>query len=253
MKLCPICNTKPDIFFEHKIEKTHFREFFKCSKCDFIWVPFEYHISSDLEQKRYEKHKWAEVLIEDFKNQTLSNYDNNLNSIIKEHIIPFIITNLTNHNNSPINHLDYGCGKFPNLSTLLKWNIQNLINSQIDTNQIKFKSFNYDKFYNNSLDLIDNNNFNKYHIITATEVIEHFTQPNENFELLCNLLSNDGILVITTELTTSEIINNFSTWWYKNDITHVSFYSLKTIEYLSHKLKLNLIFSSSNLIILKKK
>lgn len=257
MKECPFCNTNSDVFFEHKIEKTHFREFYKCSNCNFIWVPEEFIINSDLEQKRYEKHQWTEVKYENYKNNTLSNYDSNLNKIIEKHITPYILNIIKTENvhtikHFPINHLDYGSGKYPNLSKLMEWNLNDCNSNQIEKQIIIFKSYNYDKYYQNVEELISQNNYNHYKVITATEVIEHFTNPLENFTLLYNLLASGGILLITTELTTESIISNFSKWWYKNDITHICFYSIKTLEYLAFKLHLKLLFANTNLIIFQK-
>ena len=62
-----------------------------------------------------------------------------------------------------------------------------------------------------------------YDFITCTEAIEHFHTPGTELELLDNLLRPGGWLCIMTK----RVINHqrFISWHYKNDQTHVSFFS----------------------------
>jgi 2-polyprenyl-3-methyl-5-hydroxy-6-metoxy-1,4-benzoquinol methylase len=67
-------------------------------------------------------------------------------------------------------------------------------------------------------------------------VIEHVSRPNEVWSLLSDLLLPGGLLaVMTKRVATSE---RFKNWHYKNDRTHICFYSEATFEWLSSQLEL---------------
>ncbi len=69
-----------------------------------------------------------------------------------------------------------------------------------------------------------------YDYIVACEVIEHFHNPYKEFVLLKNLLKPNGKLFCMTSIYNQDI--NFSTWYYKNDPTHVFIYQQETIFYI---------------------
>ena len=72
----------------------------------------------------------------------------------------------------------------------------------------------------------------KYDYIICCEVIEHFHNPDKEFSLLSDLLERGGSLLIKTNVLTEE--TNFGSWWYKNDITHVFFYTSETLKHISN-------------------
>lgn len=90
----------------------------------------------------------------------------------------------------------------------------------------------------------------QYAVITSTEVIEHFQNPRDSFQILNSLLEADGVLGIMTEVYRSEI--DFRSWWYAMDPTHVVFYQEKTIQWLAHFLKAKILFFEKSVIILKR-
>jgi 2-polyprenyl-3-methyl-5-hydroxy-6-metoxy-1,4-benzoquinol methylase len=80
----------------------------------------------------------------------------------------------------------------------------------------------YDSFYYpDSRVLADN-----YDFVSATEVVEHLHQPGPELERLWGLLRGGGVLAVMTKLVLDE--SAFSRWHYKNDPTHVVFFSQQT-------------------------
>ena len=73
----------------------------------------------------------------------------------------------------------------------------------------------------------------QYDFITATEVIEHLSQPAKELDRLWSLLKPGGWLGLMTKRVTS--LEAFARWHYKNDPTHICFYSLETFAWLGRQ------------------
>lgn len=89
----------------------------------------------------------------------------------------------------------------------------------------------------------------KYDFVTCCEVVEHFKNPFEEFSLLKNLLKPNGSLYIMTELYIEG--TDFNKWYYKNDPTHVFFYSERTFEWIKTTFNFSSLTINKRLIILK--
>jgi len=61
-------------------------------------------------------------------------------------------------------------------------------------------------------------------------VIEHFHHPFNEFQLLKGLLNPNGKLYCMTDIFSET--KDFATWYYKNDPTHVIFYTEKTLQWI---------------------
>ncbi len=66
-------------------------------------------------------------------------------------------------------------------------------------------------------------------LVTCLEVAEHFESPAEGFAGLCRACRPGGAVAVGT-LTVPEREKDFERWWYKEDRTHVSFYSGKALD-----------------------
>jgi hypothetical protein len=64
------------------------------------------------------------------------------------------------------------------------------------------------------------------------------------------ILQKGGILAIMTEIVSPQL--DFTNWYYKNDPSHVCFYSEKTFIYLANLLGLEIVTLSERVIILRK-
>ena len=67
---------------------------------------------------------------------------------------------------------------------------------------------------------------------------------------LMNILKSNGILAIMTQILTSQV--NFSQWYYKNDPSHIGFFSVKALNYLSKKWQAELYVISERVVMFKK-
>jgi cyclopropane fatty-acyl-phospholipid synthase-like methyltransferase len=90
--------------------------------------------------------------------------------------------------------------------------------------------------------------YQKFDFITATEVVEHLHHPLQTFEKLRDALKPNGKLFLMTELLQTE--TSFANWYYKNDPTHVTFYSVKTIQWLADYLGFSEIITQKRLVVL---
>lgn len=175
------------------------KEYYECSNCGSIQMHPDSYISLVKEKHRYELH-----------NNDV--FDLGYQNFVKP-IIDYVLTN----NKETDKGLDFGAGNGPVIAMILE-----------------HKNFDvkiYDPFFHNNKDLLKT----KYDYIIICEVIEHFHKPKQEFELLYNLLNPNGELIIMTD----PLLDNtdFSKWYYKNDETHVFFYSLKTFEYIFKEFK----------------
>ena len=66
-----------------------------------------------------------------------------------------------------------------------------------------------------------------------TEVIEHVVMPHKLLILLSSLMKSDSTLAVMTKRVTSQ--QNFKNWHYKNDPTHICFYSMETFAWIANK------------------
>ena len=70
----------------------------------------------------------------------------------------------------------------------------------------------------------------RYDYIACCEVMEHFHTPDLEFGRLNGLLNEGGRLYCMTHIYEDEM--EFSSWYYKNDPTHVFIYRRQTIGYI---------------------
>jgi cyclopropane fatty-acyl-phospholipid synthase-like methyltransferase len=90
----------------------------------------------------------------------------------------------------------------------------------------------YDSFYETDKSVLSK----KFDFIVSTEVVEHLSKPLEAFEKLFSMLKDNGVLAVMTQLYDDSI--DFKTWYYKNDCTHICFFSMKTFDWLAKHLGL---------------
>lgn len=81
--------------------------------------------------------------------------------------------------------------------------------------------------------------------ITCIEVVEHFFDPILNFILISSYLKEGGFLAVSTHLLPSDK-TAFDSWWYRQDSTHVSFYTEKSLQLLAERSGLILLGYSGN-------
>lgn len=85
----------------------------------------------------------------------------------------------------------------------------------------------YDRFYADDPTVFDS----QYDFITTSETIEHLQQPRQEFDLLWRCLKPGGLLGVMTQFVGDPA--DFNNWHYKNDLTHVCFYSESTFRWVA--------------------
>jgi len=71
-------------------------------------------------------------------------------------------------------------------------------------------------------------------LVTCLEVSEHFETPRQDLARLADALAVGGIAAIATHLLgsdgdTADLVVFFRSWWYRQDPTHVSFYTERAL------------------------
>lgn len=179
-------------------DKDNHRTYHQCINCTGIFVSSEYLPSGDAEMQRYETH------------------NNNVNDPGYQNFVMPIVNHISNHFLSADTvGLDYGAGPGPVAAKLLS--------------DKGFRIRLYDPFFIDQEEVLKQT----YDFIICSEVMEHFHRPDQEFDLLSNCLKQGGRLVCMTALYDASI--DFSTWHYKNDITHVFFYQRETLEYIKDR------------------
>lgn len=80
-----------------------------------------------------------------------------------------------------------------------------------------------------------------YDFIVSTEVIEHVKDPKAILKLFHEHLKPGGIAAIMTLFHEDED-EKFLKWWYRRDVTHISFFVPMTFEVLAEEVGFDLVF-----------
>lgn len=171
------------------------RIYIRCNICQLVFVPERFFISAEVEKARYDRHD---------------------NSPEAEGYIKFLhrlLDPLLETLDKNLYGLDFGSGPVPVFASLLEKE-----GHTVET---------YDIFYDNRPELLKN----KYNFITVCEVIEHLHRPMDELSTLFKALKPDGLLAIMTQPPVPA--ERFSGWRYKNDPTHVLFFSDETFEWIA--------------------
>ncbi|MCF7927077.1 MAG: class I SAM-dependent methyltransferase, partial [Candidatus Izimaplasma sp.] len=188
-----------------------------CETCEFIAKKSTHYVSKEAEKKQYDRHDNT------FES---TGYVKMFEDLIRDFVVP--LKNIETV-------LEFGSGPGPVLYELLK-------RQGFDVNK-------FDPFYNPD----ETYKQKSYDLITSTEVAEHFHNPMSEFRHIVSLLNPGGYLLLMTKFHKNDI-THFLNWWYRRDVTHVSFYSVKTFEVIAQKLNLEIVkHNSKNIILLRKK
>ena len=203
---CTLCET----LLENKTDEFYFI----CNTCGGYVKDQKFYLDSYREKNIYEKHK------NDVNDIRYQNFTSPITNFILENFTPTCLG------------LDYGCGKGPVISKILK--------------DKGYEIELYDPyFYPN-----ENYTYYKYDYIFSCEVFEHFYNPKKEIERLLTLLQPKGSLLIMTHLYNFE--SDFKDWYYRKDPTHVFIYTLKTIQFISKKYNLKSKIKNNRMIVFEK-
>ncbi len=190
------------------------RVYRQCSRCELVFVEPKYRLNSSDEKACYDHHQ------NDPNDQGYRRFLSRMSTPLLERIEP------------ASNGLDFGCGPGPALAKML----------EEQGHSISL----YDLYYFPDPKPLDK----QYDFVTATEVIEHLYQPDIIWAQWLTLVKPGGWLGVMTKMVID--VDAFATWHYKNDATHVCFFSRKTFEYLANRDGLELDFVGNDVILLRK-
>jgi 2-polyprenyl-3-methyl-5-hydroxy-6-metoxy-1,4-benzoquinol methylase len=128
--------------------------------------------------------------------------------------------------------LDFGCGPGPTLSLMFE--------------ELGYPMKTYDHFYSSDAGALQQT----YDFITATETVEHLHHPNSELEKLWSILKPGGYLGIMTRLVKNR--GAFKDWYYKNDPTHVCFFSTATFDWLAASWRAKIEFAGNDVVLFEK-
>jgi len=213
--MCPLCKKK----HSSKYSNDRNREYLRCNHCKLIYVPAEFHLTAGEEKTQYDFH-------------TNNPADQRYRTFLSRLFLP-----LSNRLTPGSRGLDFGCGPGPTLSVMFE--------------EAGFKMSVYDLFYAKDKSVFES----FYDFISATEVFEHLHDPAYEINRLLSRIKLGGFLGVMTKLVENPLITNseqFNNWHYKNDLTHICFYSQETFLWIAKKYQLELEFLAPDVIIMQK-
>jgi cyclopropane fatty-acyl-phospholipid synthase-like methyltransferase len=178
-------------------DKKSNKKYFHCKQCDIRFLDPQMHLQMDAEFDRYRAHENS-IAHEGYRKFVAPLYE-----LIKSKLLP------------KSSALDFGCGNASTLAHLL----------QQDGHAISL----YDPFFYPDTEVLEQ----QYDLVYAVEVIEHFFEPSQEFAHLKELLKPGAALAVMTFFYSSDI--DFESWVYRNDPTHVCFYSEQTMQWIKRR------------------
>jgi hypothetical protein len=190
------------------------RAYFHCPRCDLVFADPSSHLDAEAEKAEYDRHE---------NDPSDSRYRRFLGRLAKP---------LLGRLSPGMRGLDYGCGPGPTLSLMLE-----------EAGMIMAV---HDPFFRPNPEALGL----QHDFVTCTEVVEHFTNPARDWERLSALLRTGSWLGIMTKLVIGR--ERFVTWHYKDDPTHVAFYSPSTFAWLGTHFGLTVERVDRDVILLQK-
>ena len=178
------------------------RDYMRCPECLLVFVPESMHLTAEQEKAEYDKHQNA---LDD------KGYLNFLSRTYQP-----LLQRLPANSSG----LDFGCGPAPALAEQLRQHGHSMAL--------------YDHYYFPDDDVLSK----KYDFITCTEVIEHLGKPDLVLSQLKQLLKPEGLIAIMTKRVIDQA--RFQNWHYKNDPTHICFYSEQTFDWIARYWQMSL-------------
>lgn len=200
------------------------RTYFRCGFCDGIFLDPQYRLEPENEKNRYKLH-----------NNSLENAGYRL---YLEKFLDSICSFPAIHGagfNDRWKIFDYGSGPEPSFIRLLR--------------ERGFDARGRDPFFAPETPCFEGG----ADLVTCLEVAEHFAAPVSDFVLMAECVRSGGFLAVGTHLLSSlsvagsvqvqgsgessadKVSAEFASWWYRQDPTHISFYSEKALRIAAGK------------------
>ena len=211
---CPLCDTPT----EYSIS-TKKRSFYACSSCGLLWADPSGYLDRESEKARYNLHE---------NSRENEGYVRFIEAILETGLKHWqVLNNMDGYTDGGLDSrpliLDWGSGPEPLASELLR--------------ERGFRIHSYDPLFGPSLTSEDQ----LFDIIFCIEVAEHFKHPLDDFDAMARRLKVGGLLLVHTHTIPADVFTPtgealrdfFIPWWYKEDPTHVAFYSEPSLQVLA--------------------
>jgi SAM-dependent methyltransferase len=206
--VCPLCKERRSALYHENA----LRSFWRCECCGLVFVPPEYLLTAEEEQRRYVLH---ENCLED------EGYCQFLTKLLDPMVVRLA---------EGAAGLDYGCGPGPVLAELFR--------------RKGFACEVYDPFFYDDRSVLARS----YDFVSCSEVIEHCYDPRQVLRTLLSLVRPGGLVGIMTQWVISQ--ERFRRWRYIDDETHVCFFSPETWQWVAADLRVQSIEFLGNSITL---
>ncbi|WP_339075264.1 class I SAM-dependent methyltransferase [Teredinibacter turnerae] len=184
------------------------RHYKRCFNCWLVFVPDQFHLNHTDEQAEYDKHE---------NDPQDAGYVNFLSRLV----VP-----LQARLQEGARGLDFGCGPGPAVASMMRANGYNVKN--------------YDPIYANKPIFLSE----QFDFVIATEVIEHFRNPAVSLAQVWQCVKPGGHFGAMSKLVISQ--EAFANWHYKNDPTHVAFFSRETLQWVASRWNATLVFFAAD-------
>ncbi|WP_125716972.1 class I SAM-dependent methyltransferase [Pseudoalteromonas rubra] len=192
-----------------------FRDYWQCQCCKLVSVSPEQRLSAEQEKAIYDSH------------------ENDLMDPGYRRFLSRLAEPLCERLAAAQSGLDFGCGPGPLLAKMLT--------------EAGHQMALYDLYYANDPKVLDQ----QYDFITCSEVIEHLAQPGKVLHQLLAMLKPGAPLALMTKLVIDPA--RFANWHYKNDQTHIAFFSRETFAYIAEQFNTQVEVIGNDVIILTKR
>lgn len=186
--------------------------YYKCPGCDAVVKDNKLYLPSQAEKERYQLHN------NDIFDPRYREFVSPITNAIRKDFL-----------SEDAIGLDFGAGEGSAITQVLKEN-----NYQLNL---------YDPFFYPDKSVLNRT----YDYIICCETMEHFHFPYKEFTLLKGLLKPYGKLYCMTHILRETI--SFPDWYYKNDPTHVFFYTEKTLYWIAESLGFKKVVIEDRLIV----
>ena len=187
--------------------------FLECAACTSVFRHPDTYLSERAEKQRYERHC------------------NDVNDLGYQEFVNPIVEAVQANFTTAAKGLDYGAGTGPVITKLLT--------------EKGYELALYDPYFHPDKAVLGET----YDYIVCCEVIEHFYVPFQEFERLYQLLKPNGTLFCMTEFLPADSAQ-FEHWHYKNDLTHVVFYTSENLEFIQKNVGFSSLHINKRLITL---
>jgi len=199
---CLICKSATTI----RYDEAYKLNYYSCDQCGFIAQDRESIASFEQERKEYDHHENS------IDNEGYVAY---FKRFIDKALIPYAALG---------QGLDFGSGPEPVFSQIMKRDYH----ASMDIYDLHYQP---ETIYEGK----------SYDYIVSTEVIEHVKEPLEFLRLLKNHLKPGGVIALMTLFHDGHEAA-FLKWWYRRDITHISFFTPTTFRYIAEILGLEIVY-----------